>query len=109
MNGRVCGYYYGSYGLVRGYGPLCRTLREADASVYDDSRIQRRNGGCTDRVVVLVSPDTGQCWWAEDEADQGSRLAPILTSSGQQAHYEEAIITATEQLWLCPKELPGFG
>ncbi len=103
------GYYYGSYGLVRGYGPLCRTLREADSSVYDDGRAQRKNGGSTDRVVVLVTPDSGQCWWAEDEEDSDSRMDPVLNTSGEQARYEAEVIRATEELWLCPKELPGFG
>jgi len=109
MASRACGYYYGSFGLVRGYGPLCRTLKEADSSVFDDGRTQRRNGGCSDRVVVLVSPNTGLCWWAEDEEDQGSRLDPVLTTSGQQARYEMEVIRATEELWLAPRELPGFG
>lgn len=109
MNGRACGYYYGSYGLVRGYGPLCRTLREADSSVMDDNRTQRKHGGSSDRVVVLVSPNDGLCWWAEDEEDQDSRLAPVWTPSGGQAHYEAEVIRATEELWLAPRELPGFG
>lgn len=109
MHGRVCGYYYGSYGMVRGYGPLCRNLREADSSVSGDNVTQRKNGGCTDRVVVLVSPNDGLCWWAEDEEDQGSRLAPLLTANGEQARYEAEVIRATEELWLAPKELPGFG
>jgi hypothetical protein len=103
------GYYYGSYGLVRGYGPLCRTLKEADATVIDDSRAQRKNGGSCDRVVVLVSPNDGLCWWAEDDEDQGSRLDPVWTPGGVQARYEASVIAAHEELWLCPKELPGFG
>lgn len=102
------GYYYGSYGLVRGYGPLCRTLREADASVRDDSRRERHNGGSSDRVVVFVSQDTGLCWWAEDDEDPDTRLEPVLTNYGTQACYAPEVIRATERIWDCPKELPGF-
>lgn len=109
MFNRGSGYYYGSYGLVRGYGPLCRSLKDADASIYADSKRQRQeNRGSSDRVVVLVSPDTGQCWWAEDEEDEGSRLDPVLTPSGEQARYAEEVIRATERLWDSPKELAGF-
>ena len=102
-------YYYGSYGLVRGYGPLVRSLKEADESVLEDSRRQRRHGGITDRVVVLVSPGTGKCWWAEDEEDQTSRLDPVLTASGSQAQYAQEVMRAHEALWNAPRELPGFG
>lgn len=101
-------YYYGSYGLVRGYGPLFRSLKEADASVRDDSRRQRLNGGSSDRVVVFVSTDDGLCWWAEDDEDECSRLDPVLTTHGHQARYEEAVIRAWESLWDAPKELAGF-
>lgn len=101
-------YYYGSFGLVRGYGPLCRTLQEADNSVRDDSRRSRQNGGSSDRVVVFVSPDTGLCWWAEDEEDPHSRLEPIRDAHGAQAAYAIEVIMATEHIWECPRELPGF-
>ena len=102
------GFYYGSYGRVRGYGPLCRTLKEADASVRDDARRERHNGGTSDRVVVFVSPDTGLCWWAEDEEDESSRLEPLRDNHGAQAAYAIEVIMATERIWDCPKELPGF-
>lgn len=106
---RGSGYYYGSYGLVRGYGPLCRTIREADDSIFADGKKQRQeNRGSSDRVVVLVSPDTGQCWWAEDEEDPGSRLDPVLTPNGDQARYADEVIKATELLWYGPQEVAGF-
>lgn len=102
------GYYYGSYGYVRGYGPLHRTLKEADASVRDDARRERLHGGSSDRVVVFVSPESGLCWWAEDDEDECSRLDPVLTPAGHQARYAAEVISATERLWDAPKELAGF-
>lgn len=81
------GFLYGSYGLVRGFGPLCRTLREADDSVYDDSRDQRKNGGTSDRNVVLVSRDKGLCWWWEEGEPPVDDLIPVRNAHGEQVAY----------------------
>ncbi len=94
-------HYYGSYGLVRGYGPLCQTLREADDSVYDDSRAQRKNGGSSDRCVVIVSKGSGLCWWWEEADVDDSDLIPVRTVSGDQAKYVLEVIG--------PTEMAGFG
>lgn len=102
-------YYYGSYGLIRGYGPLHRTLKEADNSVFEDGRKQRRNGGSTDRNAVYVTPEDGLCWWADEDNDSPSDLAPVRTPDGSQARYTQEVIRAHEQLWHAPRELPGFG
>lgn len=101
MNDRRRSYYYGSYGLVRGYGPLCTTLREADDSVFADSRKQRTNGGSTDRNVVLVSPETGLCWWWEEGDYEEEDLVPVRMPNGEQASYSLNK--------LGPTEMAGFG
>jgi hypothetical protein len=100
-------YYFGSYGLIRGYGPLCRTLKEADATVHADGRRQRLKGGASDRNAVAVSSSTGLCWWTDDDDTDGN-MEPVKTASGEQARYSEEVIRASERLWECPKELPGF-
>ncbi len=101
-------WYYGSYGLVRGYGPLHRTLKEADDSVRDDGRHQRRNGGATDRNAVLVSPDSGKCWWLDgDEIPREE--TPVLTAHGEQATYSRDAIRQYESLWDTPETMAGFG
>lgn len=102
-------HYYGSYGLVRGYGQLCRTLREADDSVYDDSRMQRRNGGSTDRNVVLVSSESGLCWWWDEGELREEDLIPVRSANGEQVRYPLDVILTSEELWLTPTELAGFG
>lgn len=110
MSIRARGYYYGSYGIVRGYGKLCRSLKEADATVFDDGRQQRLNGGSTDRNAVVVTPEDGLCWWL-DEDDVSlthANLDPVRTASGEQARYTQEAIRAHEKLWEAPKELPGF-
>ena len=101
-------HYYGSYGLVRGYGTLYRTFGEADDSVYDDNRLQRRNGGCSDRSVVIVSPDTGLCWWWEEGPYRESDLAPVRDANGVQARYSTETIRLMEDLWEGPTEIAGF-
>lgn len=106
MRGR--GYYYGSYGLVRGYGKLCRTLKEADQTVFDDGRLQRLNGGSTDRNAVVVTPEDGLCWWADEEDDSTATMLPVKTSNGAQAGYTQEAMRAHEKLWEAPRELPGF-
>lgn len=105
-------YYFGSYGLVRGYGPLYRTITEADESVYKDGREQRGNGGSSDRNVVLVSRVTGLCWWMDehdgrqDELEQ--YLPPVRTAEGSQAGYPLEVIRNYEALWGGPTEAAGF-
>lgn len=100
-------YYYGSYGLVRGYGPLCRSLKEADETVFADGRKQRLKGGSTDRNAVVVTPEDGLCWWADEEDESVADMLPVRLASGEQARYELHIIRATEELWKLPKELPS--
>jgi hypothetical protein len=100
--------YYGSYGLIRGYGPLCRTLREADETVLADGRHQRRKGGSTDRNAVAVTPDDGLCWWADEGDTSTADMMPVRTPSGAQARYAQEVIRASEELWRGPKELAGF-
>jgi hypothetical protein len=91
-------HYYGSYGVIRGYGPLCKTIDEADKSVFDDGRLQRRNGGSTDRNAVLVSKDTGLCWWADEDEGEG-HLEPVRTPSSGQAKYAPEVIRSAELMW----------
>lgn len=102
-------YYYGSYGMVRGYGPLCRTLDDADSSVREDHRKQRTKGGSTDRNAVVVTPEDGMCWWADEDVEDSVNLLPVRLPSGEQACYAQEIIRAHEKLWNTPRELPGFG
>lgn len=106
MRGR--GYYYGSYGLVRGYGKLCRSLKEADQTVFEDGKQQRMNGGTTDRNAVVVTPDDGLCWWADEEDESTATMLPVKNAHGEQARYTQAAIRETEKLWEAPRELPGF-
>lgn len=101
-------YYYGSYGLIRGYGTLYRSLDEADSSVFTDGRLERRNGGSTDRNAVAVCPDTGLCWWPE-EGYMSGMLEPVKTADGKQARYELEMIRSYEDLWHGPVEIAGFG
>lgn len=103
-------YYFGSYGLVRGYGTLYRTLREADDSVFEDSRIQRRHGGSSDRNAVVVSRPTGLCWWWEEtdgEVDERD-LVPVKMADGKQARYSVDTIRGCEAIWSGPTEIAGF-
>lgn len=102
-------YYFGSYGIIRGYGALYRTLKEADDSVYDDQRKQQRNGGTTDRAVVAVSTDTGLCWWAGEGDLPEEDMMPVITPSGSQARYTLDAIRVYEGIWGTPTELAGFG
>ncbi len=101
-------YYYGSYGMIRGYGPLCKTLKEADDSVLSDGKRQRLKGGSTDGNEVVVTPEDGLCWWIDEVDDALHALQPVKTPSGAQARYAQEVIRASEQLWNGPKELAGF-
>lgn len=93
------GYWYGSYGLIRGYGPLCRTVEEADRSARRDAIEQRRHGGSTDRVAVAVCRRTGLCWWAVDEDIREVELAPVRTIAGEQARYPMVQVEAANARW----------
>jgi len=91
-------YYFGSYGLVRGYGPLYRTIEEADRSVFRDAEEPRENGGGTDRNAVAVSILDGGCWWVDDGEDiRENEMIPVRTSSGEQARYSMALIGAMKR------------
>lgn len=96
---RGSGYYYGSYGLVRGYGKLCRSLKEADDSVFADQREQRKNGGTTDRNAVVVTPHDGACWWADEEDDTTDTMIEVRTPDGKQARYSLEAIREAEERW----------
>lgn len=109
MSSYASRYYYGSYGIVRGYGPLCRTLKEADYSIRRDGKEQRANGGITDRNAIVVTPEDGLCWWADEEDEATGAMVPVMTPHGTQARYMLETIRAHETLWNAPKELPGFG
>lgn len=110
-------HYFGSYGLIRGYGPLHKTLKEADDSVFEDGRVQRKkHGGSTDRNAVVVSADNGHCWWldSDDFRDDGAdirdeELVPVRTPNGSQARYADDVLRKCEALWEGPRELAGFG
>lgn len=101
-------YYFGSYGLVRGYGPLFRSYEDADDSVFADSRAQRRHGGSTDRNAVAVSKDTGLCWWWDEDDDRDGVMVPVKTPSGAQAQYPADVVRACEGRWDGPMLLAGF-
>jgi hypothetical protein len=102
-------YYFGSYGLIRGYGPLCRTFREADDSVFEDHRVQRRHGGSSDRNALVVTRATGLCWWWQEtpEIDELD-LVPARTADGKQARYSTDMIRGCEAIWSGPTEIAGF-
>lgn len=106
-------YYFGSYGIVRGYGPLHRTIEEADHSVREDGKKQRQNGGSTDRNAVLVSALTGLCWWVDEsesrDTPEEKYLSPVRTANGEQAKYSMDILRRYETLWVDPTMLAGFG
>jgi hypothetical protein len=104
-------YYYGSYGLVRGYGPLATSYARADWSVRQDGKEQRANGGCSDRIAIVVDAETGLCWWLDgDEDDWDERdLYPVRAVSGSQARYQREAIEAFERVFFGPRELAGFG
>lgn len=95
--------------MIRGYGPLCRTLQDADASVDEDQRLQRANGGTTDRNTVVVSRDTGLCWWVDEDDLNESELTPMRTASGAQVQYSMDTIRGYEGLWGSLNEMAGFG
>lgn len=99
MSSRLPRYYYGSYGLIRGYGPLCRTIGDAEASVRADSDKERQHGGNTDRHVVLVERVTGLCWWIDDVEIDDLDLAPVRMLDGKQANYGPMVIARHEALW----------
>lgn len=107
-------YYFGSFGLVRGRGPMYRTIAEADACVRRDARNERANGGTSDRNVVLVSRLTGLCWWAdESEASEPMEkyLIPVRNPDSSQARYPLEVVHQYETLWRTstPEELAGLG
>ena len=102
-------YYYGSYGLQRGYGPLCRSMREADESVYHDIREEREHGRNSDRCVVLVSRVTGLCWWIDDVEIVIGDLAPVRMYDGKQAQYTLEVIREHERLWGRVEDQAGLG
>lgn len=98
MHNHARGYYFGSYGIVRGYGPLCRSLDEADRSVFRDAAEQRKRGGSTDRNAVAVSRDDGTCWWVDDGDDIDPRhLTPVRMASGKQAQYAQSALEEMEE------------
>lgn len=109
MSSRRPRYYYGSYGLIRGYGPLCRTIKDADESVYADARKERERGGNTDRCVVLVDRVTGMCWWIEDVEISDLDLNPVRTLDGKQAQYPQETIHGYEGLWGNTDDQAGLG
>ncbi len=101
-------YYFGSFGLVRGYGPLYRTIDEADRSVAEDGRDQRRNGGSSDRNAVAVCSVTGLCWWVDEEDSPEAERLPVRLPTGEQARYSRMEIVAYQSLWGDLTELAGF-
>lgn len=101
-------YYYGSYGIIRGYGPLYQSYEDADDSVFADNRAQRRHGGTSDRNPVAVSKDTGLCWWWTEEDARDGVMLPVKTPSGAQAQYSMVIIRNYEGLWGGPMMMAGF-
>lgn len=102
-------YYYGSYGLLRGYGPLRRNLQDAQEAVYADSRAERLAGRISDRNVVLVSRVTGLCWWMDDVEIIASELDPVRTVDGTQAQYSLADVRAMESCCGHVNEQAGLG
>lgn len=61
---------YGTYGSVRGYGPLYATRAEAETSLRSD-RIACTRGagrGYSDRIVVGVDED-GACWRLDEDGE----------------------------------------
>lgn len=101
-------YYFGSYGMIRGYGPLYRSLQEADASVFTDAAEQRKkHGGSTDRNAVCVDRENGLCWWLNESDEQSDRR--VLTASGVQASYTLEAIRKQESLWGTVVEQCGLG
>lgn len=109
MASRLQRYYYGSYGLLRGYGPLHRNMRDAEESVYADHRAQRAEGSSSDRHLVLVTRVTGLCWWLDDVEINEDDLMPVRDLDGKQAQYELDAIRHQEGLWGTPEEQAGFG
>ncbi len=62
---------YGSYGSVRGYGPLRGTREEAESDVRSDGEGCQQQGGYSDRAVVVVDSE-GCCYYpGEDGGDDG--------------------------------------
>lgn len=109
MSSRAPRYYFGSYGLIRGYGPLCRAIRDADESVYADARKEREKGGNSDRCVCLVSRETGLCWWIDDIEIHDPDLMPMRMLDGKQAQYERSDILRYEALWGEVDDQAGLG
>lgn len=101
-------YYYGSYGMIRGYGPLRGSVGEADQTVFEDRMQQsKRRGGSTDRNAVAVDSVTGLCWWLEIDDQPGN--SPVLTPTAGQAKYEREAIQRFEALLIEPEDMAGFG
>ena len=99
MTNHARGYYFGSYGIIRGFGPLCRTIEAADRSVFKDASEQRKRGGSTDRNAVVVAIDDGTCWWTDDEdCIDPAHLTPVRMSDGRQATYAITAIEAMAEI-----------
>lgn len=104
------GYCFGSFGLIRGYGALFKSYQEADASVFADARQQRKKGGSSDRNAVVVSMETGLCFWLDGDEDdiREEDLIPVRTADRAQARYSMDEIRRCEALWNGPREVAGF-
>ena len=85
--------------MIRGYGPLCRNIKDADESVYADIRSQRERGGNSDRCVALVSSTDGLCWWIDDIEIIEEALVAMRTWDGHQAQYKVDDIKRYAELW----------
>lgn len=97
MLDRARRYYFGSYGIIRGFGPLFRTIEEADRSVFKDASDQRKRGGSSDRNAVAVRASDGTCWWTDDGDDiRENELKPVRMADGSQATYAKIAVSAME-------------
>jgi hypothetical protein len=81
---------WGTYGSVRGYGPLRATREQAEGDLRADVSGCHRQHGYSDRQVVAVDAD-GVCWAVDYDGD-----APIVLhwvrgpGGGRAAHYSHA-------------------
>jgi len=81
---------YGTYGSVRGYGPLRATQSEAERDLDDDITGCRGQGGYSDREVVAVDADG--CCWEDDDGEIGAWVAG--PGGHRAAHYSAADLAA---------------